>query len=58
MNATSTANRGNVVSLRPRLDASSAFDHLTASLVLAQQRAGTLPEGVIVALLACAGLQP
>jgi len=36
----------------------SPFDQLTAALVLAQYRAGTLPEGVIVALLASAGLQP
>ena len=34
------------------------FDQLTAALVIAQHRAGTLPEGVLVALLASAGLQP
>lgn len=36
----------------------SPFDELTASLVLAQYRAGTLPEGVIVAMMASAGLRP
>jgi hypothetical protein len=34
------------------------FEQLTANLVIAQYRAGTLPEGVLVALLASAGLQP
>ena len=34
------------------------FKQLTANLVVAQYRAGTLPEAVIVALLAGAGLHP
>ena len=34
------------------------FKQLTANLVIAQYRAGILPEGVLVALLASAGLQP
>jgi hypothetical protein len=34
------------------------FKQLTANLVIAQYRAGILPEGVLVALLANAGLQP
>jgi hypothetical protein len=34
------------------------FKQLTANLVIAQYRAGILPEAVIVALLASAGLQP
>ena len=53
----------NVISLRPKLDdriQSSShprpFDRLTAELVLAQHRAGTLPESVLVYLLAGVGL--
>jgi hypothetical protein len=54
---------GNVIPLR-RLDRGIQlssrhpvpFDRLTTELVLAQYRAGTLPEAVIVALLAGAGL--
>jgi hypothetical protein len=34
------------------------FQHLTATLVIEQHRAGKLPEPVLVAQLACAGLQP
>ena len=45
---------GNVIPLRPR---PSPFDQLTATLVVAQFRQGTLPEAVLVALLAGAGLQ-
>jgi hypothetical protein len=54
----------NVITFPPRLDRGTQvssharpFDRLTTELVLAQYRAGTLPEGVIVALLAGAGLQ-
>ena len=36
----------------------SPFDGLTANLVLARFRAGTLPEGVFVAMMASAGLHP
>ena len=46
---------GNVTPLRPR---PAPFDQLTATLVVAQFRQGTLPEAVLLALLACAGLQP
>lgn len=47
----------NVIPLRPGIErAPSPFDRLTARLVLARHREGTLPEGVLVALLAGAGL--
>ena len=36
----------------------SPFDGLTANLVLARFRDGTLPEGVFVAMMASAGLHP
>jgi hypothetical protein len=37
----------------PRLPhALSPFDRLTATLIVAQHRAGTLPEAILVALLA------
>jgi hypothetical protein len=60
---------GNVIPLRPNLAAAcgteisvpgclSPFDNLTARLVLAQHRAGTLPEPVLLALLAGVGLRP
>jgi hypothetical protein len=48
----------NVVDIAPKFNAVSPFQQLTARMVLAQYRAGTLPEAVIVALLASAGLQP
>lgn len=55
----------NVIPLRPMADSgisasgrASPFDRLTASLVVAQYRQGVLPEGVLVALLAGAGLRP
>ena len=37
---------------------SAAFDSLTAALVLERFRSGTLDEGVFLALMASAGLQP
>jgi hypothetical protein len=56
---------GNVIPLRPNPGARiqspghlSPFDNLTARLVLAQYRAGTLPEPVLAALLAGVGLRP
>jgi hypothetical protein len=63
MNAQRTAK---VIPLRPRAGAqisapehSSPFDQLTARLVLAKFRAGTLDENLFVALLAAAtGLRP
>jgi hypothetical protein len=48
---------GNVISLRPGLSQTTPFDRLTATLVVAQFRQGILPEAVLVALLAGAGLQ-
>lgn len=48
----------NVILLRPNANTCHSFDRLTARLVIDQYRAGTLPEGVIVALLANAGLHP
>jgi hypothetical protein len=54
-----------VSSLRPKLGGGiqpprqpSPFDRLTAEFVLAQFRAGTLPEPVLVYLLAGVGLWP
>jgi hypothetical protein len=56
------ARSDNVIPLRPTLDRgihrSRPFDSLTHALVLAQYRAGTLPESIIVALLNGAGLRP
>ena len=53
---------GNVIPFRQNLDdgfqVSRAFDRLTATLILDQHRNGTLPEAVIVALLAGAGVRP
>lgn len=46
-----------VIPLHPGRNA-SPFDGLTANLVPAQYRAGTLPEAVIVAMMASAGLRP
>jgi hypothetical protein len=34
------------------------FDQLTGRMILEKYRAGTLPEGIIVALLAGVGLVP
>ncbi len=48
----------NVILLKPNANTCHSFDRLTARLVIDQYRAGTLPEGVIVALLANAGLHP
>lgn len=52
------SNNVNVIRLRPNANTCHSFDRLTARLVIDQYRAGTLPEGVIVALLANAGLHP
>jgi len=47
------ANGGAEVIAFPRLPhALSPFDRLTATLIVAQHRAGTLPEAILVALLA------
>ena len=50
-----------VIQLRPNDKGGrpGPFDQLTARLVLDQYRAGTLPEGVLVAMMAAsAGLRP
>ena len=54
----STNNGANLILLHPELNPVGPFDQLTARLVIAQYRAGTLAEGVLVALLAGAGLRP
>lgn len=49
----------NVVQLRPGASATrSAFDRLTARLVIKRFRNGTLDPAVLVALMAAVGLQP
>jgi hypothetical protein len=57
------AQRGNVYYPRfrspsDRVAESTTFDSLNATLVLQQFRNGTLNEGVFLALMASAGLQP
>ena len=52
------SNHANVVLLRPNANIGEPFDRMTARRVIDQYRAGTRPEGVIVALLANAGLHP
>jgi hypothetical protein len=47
-----------VIPFRPRLNSAAAFDKRTVQLVLSQFRAGTLPEPIIIALLAAVGLRP
>jgi hypothetical protein len=47
-----------VVPLFPKIKSATAFDGLTTQLILAQHRAGTLPEAVLIALLAGVGLRP
>ena len=46
----------NVLAFRTKFQP-SPFDRLTAQVVLAQFRAGTLPEAVMVALLGAVGLE-
>jgi hypothetical protein len=52
-----SSSTANVVDFAPKLNAVSPLQQLTARMVLAQYRASTLPEAVIVALLASAELQ-
>jgi hypothetical protein len=52
-----SSNSANVVDFPSKLNAVSPFQQLTARMVIAQYRTGSLPEAVIVALLAGAGLQ-
>jgi hypothetical protein len=47
-----------VISLLPKLNAGSPFQQLTARLILARHRNGTLDPAVLIALLAAVGLQP
>jgi hypothetical protein len=50
---------GNIVQLRPGASSRrSAFDRLTARLVMQRFREGTLDPAVLVALMAAVGLQP
>jgi hypothetical protein len=53
-----SSSSSNVVDIAPKFNAVYPFQQLTARMILAQYRAGTLPEGVIVALLVGAGLSP
>jgi hypothetical protein len=53
-----SSNSANVISVRPKLNSGSPFDQLTARLVMARHRAGTLDPAVLVALLAAVKLQP
>jgi hypothetical protein len=53
-----SSSSGNVVALRSNFNPASPFQRLTAQMILAQHRAGTLPEGILVALLAGVGLHP
>jgi len=48
----------NVVPLRPNDKVVRLFDQLTARLVMAQHRAGTLNPAILEALLVGAGLDP
>jgi hypothetical protein len=59
-NNASPRNRTNVVPQRrsPVNDSVRAFNTLTHQLVMERYRAGTLPEGVIQALLVGVGLDP
>jgi hypothetical protein len=54
----SSSNSADVVDFAPKLNAVSPFQQVTARMVIAQHRAGVLPEGVIIALLVGAGLHP
>lgn len=54
----SSNNSAKVIPLFPKLNTGSAFDRLTAQLIVAQHRNGTLQEGVLLALLAGVGLHP
>jgi hypothetical protein len=50
--------RRNVVEFPRSSKRADPFGHLTARLIIAQHRAGTLQEGVLLYLLAGAGLRP
>jgi hypothetical protein len=53
-----SSSSANVVDFPSKFNATSLFRQLTARMVIAQHRAGVLPQGVIVALLVGAGLYP
>ena len=50
------SNNGNVVNFPAKDNNATPFDELTARLVLAKFRAGTLPEAVLIAFMQAAGL--
>jgi hypothetical protein len=52
----SSSNSAKVIPLFPKLKTGSPFDQLTAKLVMAKHRAGTLDPGVVEALLLGVGL--
>jgi hypothetical protein len=54
-----SSNSANVIRLFPKIKpTASPFDGLTARTIIAHYRAGTLAEGVLLALMAGVGLQP
>jgi hypothetical protein len=48
----------NVIPFPLRVRRRTDFDRLTVELVMKKFREGTLPEGVVLALLAAVGLRP
>jgi hypothetical protein len=52
----SSSNSAKVIPLFPKLKNGSPFDQLTANLVMAQHRAGTLDPAIVEALLVGVGL--
>ena len=52
----SSSNSANVIPLFLKLKTASPFDQLTAQLVMAKHRAGTLDPGVVEGLLVGVGL--
>jgi hypothetical protein len=58
---TAARSGGNVIPLRPRpadgIHMSTAFDQLTAAVIMERHRRGELDPAVLVALLAGVGLQ-
>ncbi len=54
----SSNNNPKAIRIHPPRKTDDPFGQLKARLVLAQYRAGTLPEGVFVAMMAGVGLYP
>ena len=54
----SSSNAANVIAFPSQINGRSPFGRLTATMVLAQFRAGVLPEGILLALMAASGLRP